>query len=63
MALKDPKREDGEVDLPPKYWADPELERLWAEEAERRYQDYLDGKVEAVPGEEAIRRIRATLRR
>ena len=40
-----------------------EIERLWAEEAERRYQDYLDGKVEAVPGEEAIRRIRAALRK
>ena len=60
MAIKDPKRED--ADLPSGYWADPELERLWAEEAERRYQDYLDGKVEEVPGEEAIRRIRATLR-
>ena len=32
------------------------------EEAERRYQDYLDGKVEAVPGDEAIRRIRKALR-
>lgn len=40
-----------------------EIERLWAEEAERRYQGYLDGKVEAVPGEEAIRRIRAALRK
>ena len=40
-----------------------EIERLWAEEAERRYQDYLDGKVEAVSGEEAIRRIRAALRK
>jgi putative addiction module component (TIGR02574 family) len=39
-----------------------EIERLWAEEAERRYQDFLDGKVEAIPGEEAIRRIRAALR-
>jgi putative addiction module component (TIGR02574 family) len=39
-----------------------EIERLWVEEAERRYQDYLDGKVEAVPGEEAMRRIRAARR-
>jgi len=61
MALKNPRRED--ADLATGHWADPELERLWAEEAERRYQDYLDGKEEAVPGEEAIRRIRATLRR
>lgn len=40
-----------------------EIERLWMEEAERRYQDFLDGKVQEVPGEEAIRRIRAALRR
>ncbi|HSK77814.1 MAG TPA: addiction module protein [Thermoanaerobaculia bacterium] len=40
-----------------------ETERLWAEEAERRYQDFLDGKVQEVPGEEAIRRIRAALQR
>ncbi len=37
-----------------------EIERLWVEEAERRLQDYLDGKVEAVPIEEALQRIRAT---
>jgi putative addiction module component (TIGR02574 family) len=39
-----------------------EIERLWAEEAERRYQEILDGKVKAVPGEEAMRRARAALR-
>jgi hypothetical protein len=38
-----------------------EIERLWVEEAERRLQDHLDGKIEAVPGEEAIRRIRASI--
>jgi hypothetical protein len=65
VALKDPKPhqdEDEALPLPSGYWDDPELERLWAEEAERRYQDYLEGKEEAVPGEEAIRRIRATRR-
>jgi hypothetical protein len=62
MAIKDPKLPQEEADLPTEYWDDPELGRLWAEEAERRYQDYLDGKEEAVPGEEAIRRVRATLR-
>ena len=40
---------------------DPEVAQLWAEEAERRYQEFLDGKVEAVPGEEALKRIRAAL--
>jgi Putative addiction module component len=59
MAIKDPKPQGEDAG---KCWATPELERLWVEEAERRYQDYLDGKEEAVPGEEAIRRIRATLR-
>jgi hypothetical protein len=40
---------------------DPEVAELWAEEAERRYQKFLEGKVEAVPGEEALKRIRAAL--
>ncbi len=64
MALKNLKYDDS--DLPPDNWAeggfDPKVERLWAEEAERRYQDFLDGKVEAVPGAEALRRIRAAIR-
>lgn len=63
MALKDPKPpQDEDVEVPSGYWDDPELGRLWAEEAERRYQDYLDGKEEAVPGEEVIRRLRAARR-
>lgn len=60
MDLIDPKRED--TDLSSGYWADPEIERLWVEEAERRYQDYLARKEDAIPGEEAIRRARAALR-
>lgn len=40
---------------------DPEVERLWIEEAERRYQDYIDGREEAIPGEEALRSLRAML--
>ncbi len=28
---------------------DPEAERLWIEEAERRYQEYKQGKVKAKP--------------
>jgi len=60
MAIKDPKaHQEEDMEVPSGYWDDPALERLWAEEAERRYQDYLDGKEEAVPGEEVIRRIRA----
>jgi len=61
MALKDPKpHSDEDEEIPSGYWDDPKLERLWAEEAERRYQDYLDGRAEAVPGEEVIRRIRSS---
>ena len=41
---------------------EPELERQWAQEGERRYQAYLEGKLEAVPGDEAIQRIRAKLK-
>ncbi|HEX5720306.1 MAG TPA: addiction module protein [Thermoanaerobaculia bacterium] len=41
--------------------SDPEVVQLWVAEAERRYGDYLEGKAEAVPGEEALRRIRAAL--
>ena len=39
-----------------------EIEKLWVEEAERRLQGYLDGKIEAVPGKEALHRIRAAIR-
>lgn len=41
--------------------SDPEVVKLWVAEAERRYEDYLEGRVEAVPGDEALRRIRASL--
>lgn len=42
--------------------SDPEVVKLWIEEAERRYEDYLEGRAEAVPGEEALRRIRSARR-
>jgi len=35
-----------------------ELERAWAELAERRYQAYLAGQMRAVPADEALARIR-----
>jgi hypothetical protein len=58
VIIENPEHED--TDLPTSgFWEDADLERLWVEEAERRYQDYLDGKEEAAPGEEAIRRIYA----
>jgi hypothetical protein len=41
---------------------DPQIQKLWAAEAKRRYREYLEGKVELIPGEEAVRRARAALR-
>lgn len=38
---------------------DEEIERLWAEEAERRVSQIEEGKVKLVPGEEVFNRIRA----
>jgi len=37
-------------------------ERLWAEEAERRFQEIRDGSVQGIPAEEALARLRAALR-
>lgn len=33
-------------------------EKLWAEEVERRYQSYREGKIRVVPGDEAMQRAR-----
>jgi len=33
---------------------DPDVEKLWLEEAERRYAQYLRGEVEAIPGDEVM---------
>jgi putative addiction module component (TIGR02574 family) len=34
---------------------DPEIDRIWAEEARRRLQAYRDGRVTAIPMEEVFR--------
>jgi putative addiction module component (TIGR02574 family) len=36
-----------------------EIDRLWAEEAERRVSQIEEGKIKMVPGEEVFARIRA----
>ena len=36
-----------------------EIERDWNEEVARRYQEYKDGKVEAIPAEDVFRRLEA----
>jgi len=38
---------------------DEEIDRLWAEEAERRVSQIEEGKIKLVPGEEVFSRIRA----
>lgn len=62
MVIKDPKREDEASELPGSHWDDPEYKGHWMEEAERRYQEIVDGKVKTISAEEAIRRARAALR-
>ncbi len=36
-----------------------EHERLWAEEADRRYAEYKAGRMKAVPSEEVLSRLRS----
>ena len=36
-----------------------DLDRLWGEEAERRYDEFLAGRAKAYPAEEVFARIRA----
>lgn len=40
---------------------DSEIEQAWEDEAERRYQDFLAGKEQAVPAARALAEIRAEL--
>ena len=40
---------------------DTEIEKEWIAEAEKRLDEILSGEVEAVDGEEAMRRVRATI--
>ena len=41
---------------------DKDVERLWIEEAQSRYQAYLKGELEALPGEDVMKRARERLR-
>jgi putative addiction module component (TIGR02574 family) len=40
----------------------PEAERLWIEEAERRYKEYKEGKVKAKPAESVFKEVRLKLK-
>jgi putative addiction module component (TIGR02574 family) len=41
---------------------DPEAERSWIEEAERRYQDYKSGKVKTISAEQVFKDARMKLK-
>lgn len=41
---------------------DPDVEKLWLEEAERRYAQYLRGEAEALPGDEVMAEARKRLK-
>lgn len=41
---------------------DPEVERLWIAETERRYKEYKEGKVKAIPAEEVFKAVRSRLK-
>jgi hypothetical protein len=38
---------------------DADLERLWVEEAQRRYDAYLKGELEALEGDDVMKRARS----
>jgi putative addiction module component (TIGR02574 family) len=40
---------------------DPEIQQLWLDEAERRYQDIVEGRVQPIPLDEALQSIRDSL--
>ena len=41
---------------------DPDAEKLWIDEAQRRYDAFVAGKLKALPGEEVMRRARRRLK-
>jgi len=41
---------------------DPEAERLWVEEAERRYREYKEGKVKGISAESVFKEARSKLK-
>jgi hypothetical protein len=43
--------------------ADEDVEQLWLEEAQRRYEAYLSSESRAIPAKEAFAKARARIRR
>ena len=48
-----------ELDAP----ADPDVEKAWLEEAQRRHRELIEGKVKGVPGERVFENLRSRLGR
>jgi putative addiction module component (TIGR02574 family) len=42
---------------------DPDIEEAWIVEAEKRWQEIEQGKVECIPVEEVMNRVRSSLRK
>jgi putative addiction module component (TIGR02574 family) len=40
-----------------------EIDKLWAEEAEKRVKEYKEGKIEALDGEQVFREIKDRIKR
>jgi len=43
------------------HFVDPKIEKVWLDEAERRWQEIEQGKVQCIPAEEVMRKARASL--
>jgi len=43
--------------------SDADVDRAWLEEAQRRHQEIIDGKVQSVPSERVFANLRARLQR
>jgi putative addiction module component (TIGR02574 family) len=40
---------------------DPDVQKAWLEEAQRRYRELAEGKVKGIPGPEVFKRLRSRL--
>ena len=65
QALSDSEKEDllrtlvADLDAP----ADPDVEKAWLEEAQRRYRELAEGKVKGIPGRLVFERLQSHLGR
>jgi hypothetical protein len=60
LALKEKEREALVRLLAPhgEGWADPETEKAWLAEIERREKEYAEGRMELIPAAEVFRELR-----